>query len=261
MAEKTQMIEPVGALTLRDDPEQMLKRDILLAKMLKDVVDKTGSSVIISRREHLKYEAWLTLGTWRGVLPRCLKTTDLVLDDGSTGWEADSVAVDVSTGNILSQAQAMCMSNEPNWGTRPKYDKDTGEYLGEEPVSEHQRRSMAQTRANAKVLANVLRYIVVLAKYEPTPAEEMPEEGAAGVGSLLQKPALPQPRPARNGTGSNDDGGVLISEKQIKLVWARLHAAVKSTDDLRRILERRGCAAVGAIKKSDLNKVLEDIGS
>ena len=156
----------------------------------------------------------------------------------------------------------MCMSNEPHWGTRPKYEKDTGKYLGEEPVSEHQRRSMAQTRANAKVLANVLRYIAVLAKYDPTPAEEMPEAGLAGSGAGAQKPAMPQPQPSGNGTDPrNGNGGATISPKQEKLVWGRLFGAGKTSDDLRSILERRDYAAVGAIKKSELDKVLEDIGS
>ena len=63
------------------------------------------------------------LGTWFGVLPKCLKTTDLMLEDGAVGWEADSVAVSVD-GRVLSQAQAMCMSSEPLWNTRPKYEYD-----------------------------------------------------------------------------------------------------------------------------------------
>ena len=266
MAEETAMttVEPAGALTPPADPDdaaKMLARDITLAKMLKDVVDKTGSSVMISGREHLKFEAWLTLGKWARVLPSCLKTTDLVMDDGSTGWEADSIAVDIPTGKQLSRAQAMCMSSEPNWNTRPKYDKDTRAYVGEEPVSDHQRRSMAQTRANAKVLANVLRSIVVLANYDPTPADEMHEEGLAGSGAAPEKPAMPKPRPSRNGAApKNGDGEVVISPKQVKLVWGRLFGAGKNADGLRGILEKRGYAAVEQVTKGDLDKILEDIG-
>jgi hypothetical protein len=37
----------------------------------------------------------------------------------------------------------------------------------------YQLASMAQTRANAKVMRNVLSWVAVLAGYKPTPAEEM----------------------------------------------------------------------------------------
>src|SRR5262249_527648 len=45
--------------------------------------------------------------------------------------------------------------------------------VGEEAVPMFQLASMAQTRANAKVLRNVLSWVAVLAGYKPTPAEEI----------------------------------------------------------------------------------------
>lgn len=258
-------LEPVSPLTLQGDPELVLEQAHQVAKLLQGVVEKTGAFALISGRKHLKIEAWLTLGSWYGVLPRCLTTTHIELD-GAVGYEADAVAVN-STGQVLSQAQAMCMSNEPLWGTRPKYeyDKDTGQsdYVGEEPVSDQHRRSMAQTRANAKVLSNVLRWVVVLAGYEPTPTEEMPEGPEAandGRPPWEEPPKQAMPQPTENGARPRTNAGdVRINEKQERLVWARLRAAGKTPDHLREILTRRSYATVGAIKKGDLDAILAEI--
>src|SRR6185437_14382005 len=58
---------------------------------------------------------------------------------------------------VISSAEAMCLNDEPNWKSKPMF----------------QLKSMAQTRACAKALRNVLAWVVVLAGYAPTPAEEM----------------------------------------------------------------------------------------
>jgi hypothetical protein len=57
----------------------------------------------------------------------------------------------------ISAAEAMCLNDEPNWKTKPLF----------------QLRSMAQTRSCAKALRNVLAWVVVLAGYRATPAEEI----------------------------------------------------------------------------------------
>jgi hypothetical protein len=60
-------------------------------------------------------------------------------------------------GRVISAAEAMCMRDEPKWTSKPEF----------------QLRSMAQTRASAKALRNVLAWVVVMAGLKPTPAEEM----------------------------------------------------------------------------------------
>jgi hypothetical protein len=69
----------------------------------------------------------------------------------------------------------MCLNDEERWSTRPKYEWQDGKRIrmGEEIVPLFQLRSMAQTRACAKALRNVFAWVVVLAGYKPTPAEEM----------------------------------------------------------------------------------------
>ena len=58
---------------------------------------------------------------------------------------------------IVGGAEAYCMRDEENWKEKPWF----------------QLASMAQTRAGAKALRNVLAWVVVLAGYRPTPAEEL----------------------------------------------------------------------------------------
>ena len=108
----------------------------------------------------------------------------------------------------------------------------------------------------------MLRWVVVLAGYEPTPAEEMPEgpEAADDGRPPWEAPAeqaMPQPTP--NGRPRASAGEVPINEKQERLVWARLRAAGKTPDHLREILTKRSYATVGSIKKGDLDAILAEI--
>jgi hypothetical protein len=107
----------------------------------------------------------------------------------------------------LSRATAYCLNDEEKWRDRAKYayvyhlrsggtsvedpgpdeivwednpnkpgkkrPKKERQQIGTENVPLFQLSSMAQTRANAKALRNVLSWVVVLAGYRPTPAEEM----------------------------------------------------------------------------------------
>jgi hypothetical protein len=91
----------------------------------------------------------------------------------------------------------MCLSDEENWGMIPKYEwkdeldangkkiwvegkngkkgyfKGTKVQVGSVAKPLFQLRSMAQTRACAKALRSIFAWVVVLAGYKPTPAEEM----------------------------------------------------------------------------------------
>ena len=69
----------------------------------------------------------------------------------------------------------MCLRDEDKWNTRPKYKWVDKKRIpdGEEKVPAFQLRSMAQTRACSKAFRNSLSWIVMMAGYSPTPAEEM----------------------------------------------------------------------------------------
>jgi hypothetical protein len=163
------------------------------AMALKDVISKKSSPVTFNGKQYLEFEDWQTLGKFYGVTAKVTGSRILELG-GAAGYEAEAEAVHVASGRVISRAESMCMTDEPNWSKKPLF----------------QLRSMAQTRACAKALRNVLAWVVVLAGYAPTPAEEMYDGGGeAGRG---KEPGSPDEVPQI---------GWPATEKQTKMLWAK----------------------------------------
>lgn len=151
--------QPAPANLFRtDDPVDVLERATRVAQALKSVIDKQGLVSRIQGREHVRVEGWTTLGSMLGVVPVVAWTRRS--DDGE-GWEARVEARTIG-GQVVGAAEAMCTKREGKpWNSRPDYAL----------------RSMAQTRATSKALRGPLGFVVTLAGYEATPAEEMPADG------------------------------------------------------------------------------------
>jgi hypothetical protein len=151
-------VQPAPANLFRtDDPVDVLERATRVAQALKSVIDKQGLVSRIQGREHVRVEGWTTLGSMLGVVPVVEWTRKT--DDG---WEARVVAQTLD-GRTVGAAEASCSKSERTWKSRDDYAL----------------RSMAQTRATSKALRGPLGFVVTLAGYEATPAEEMPSDGAA----------------------------------------------------------------------------------
>lgn len=147
-----------------DDPAQVLERATAAADALADVIKQRKLSTKISGKDHVRVEGWQTLGSMLGVTPVCVWTREL-----PNGWEA-RVEARTLDGRVVGAAEAMCTRDERMWAKRDPYAL----------------RSMAQTRATSKSLASPLRFVITLAGYEGTPAEEM---------TFAEEPA-PSPEPA-----------------------------------------------------------------
>lgn len=145
---------PVSTLFGTDNPELVLARATKAAKALAAVIEDRKMYTMIGQGKHVRVEGWQTLGAMVGVFPVVAWTRPL-----SNGWEA-RVEAKTIRGEIVGAAEAECLSTEKNWS----------ESKGKE---DHHLRSMAQTRATSKALAQPLRFIIALAGYEGTPAEEM----------------------------------------------------------------------------------------
>lgn len=147
-----------------------------IAKALAPIVDQKNLHITISGRKYVLYEGWTTLGALVGVFPQTVWSRR-VEGGGVAGWEA-RVEAHTLAGQVVGAAEAQCLRDEKNWKTRDDYAL----------------RSMAQTRAAAKALRMPLGFIMALAGYEATPAEEMPRETAQGRRlapvSAQQKPGL-----------------------------------------------------------------------
>lgn len=150
-----------AALLTNPDPDAEIEWAAKCAKALVRVVNANKQLIVdISGRKFVKVEGWQTLGAMTKV-----DVVDVVWcreylkppNGEPIGWEA-RVEVRDRQGNIRGTGEAMCTRDERSWKTRDEYAI----------------RSMAQTRAMGKAYRMALSYVITLAGYEGTPAEEIP---------------------------------------------------------------------------------------
>lgn len=143
---------PVALGTLQaSTPSALVSGAAEMAHELAAVIDKQKLFTVIQGRKFVGVEGWTTLATMLGVTAREVSTTQ---EDGV--YVAVVELVRMSDQAVISRASAECGDEKP-WNTRPKYA----------------RRSMAQTRATGKACRLAFSWIMSLAGYEVTPAEEM----------------------------------------------------------------------------------------
>lgn len=155
------------------EPIAIIERATSVATALKGVIQAQKLISNIQGKEYPRCEAWTLLGTMLGVFP-VLQWSKPVED----GWEA-RVEAKTRDGAVVGAAEAQCLRTEQNWSNRDDFAV----------------RSMAQTRATAKALRMPLGFVMTLAGYEATPAEEMHFEKA------------PKSSNTRNLTGGNHNLG------------------------------------------------------
>ena len=183
---------PAPATLFRtDDPAEIIIRATATANALSEVLrtqkDARGNLKLISTisgREHVKVEGWTLCGTMLGVFAVTEWTRKLTDPEG---WEA-RVEARTLGGHIVGSAEAQCTREEEQWGWNPK--GRNGRDLT--PRDDFALRSMAQTRATSKALRIPLGFIMELAGFESTPAEEMRESDSA----------QPQPQRRQEGPGA-----------------------------------------------------------
>lgn len=212
----------VADVSVRRPPEVVLEEAQKAARALKDVIDKKSRKVTFNGEQYLEYEDWQTVGRFYGVTAK-VERADYVEYGDVKGFSARAVALRAD-GMVISAAEAECLNDEEKWRSRAKYEwreKPGGGgrekvKVSEEPVPLFQLKSMAQTRACAKVLRNVLAWVVVLAGYKPTPAEELARDDEASTtvdGEVVKSvradgvtriAAIPPPRTGKNARTGND---------------------------------------------------------
>lgn len=169
-----------GAGELSDivyNPQQVMARATEAAEVLKGVISRKPKPVIINGEQYLEFEDWETIGRFYGLSVRTMDAVPVEVY-GVQGAKARAEVIN-RDGVVVGGAEAYCLRDEERWSTRPVYEwQGEGDdrkrvKIGDEPVPWFQLASMAQTRAASKALSNVLRWVVVLAGYRGTPAEEM----------------------------------------------------------------------------------------
>jgi hypothetical protein len=172
------------------------------AKFLVDIIKKNNwSRNLGGQSEHIQYEGWQTAGKFYGYT---VKTFDAeyVEYGGVWGFKAKAIVVNEKTGIEIGGAEALCMSDEYNWKNKPKF----------------QLASMAQTRAGSKALRQNLGFVVALAGFSATPAEEMEDvRSTIGGGRAANVQELVEPTTSSSESENNTwicmDCGNQITEK------------------------------------------------
>jgi hypothetical protein len=161
-------------LAMSRAPEIVLQEAAKAAQALRDVIERKPQKVVINGKQFLQFEDWQTLGRFYGVTVAA-RATNYIEQGRVRGYECHAEAIRAD-GQVISAAQAMCMDDEQKWRDKPLF----------------QLRSMAQTRAQAKALRNVLAWVVVMAGYAPTPAEEMDSDPQRPHNAPAASPAAPR---------------------------------------------------------------------
>jgi len=137
-------------------PEEILSEAQRAASSLKRLMESKVRPLAFKGEQYLEFEDWQTVAKFYGLCARTLEAEPVEIF-GVKGARARAEVIDLKTGQVVGGAEAYCMRDEESWKEKPWY----------------QLASMAQTRAGAKALRNVLAWVVVLAGYKPTPAEEL----------------------------------------------------------------------------------------
>lgn len=151
---ETHLERPHRASMFEMDPEQQITYASKIATSLCKVIDKQHLYTDLGGKKHVRVEGWQVLGTFLGVLSK----ERIVTEHADGSYEAFVDLVRVSDGVTIGGASSICGMDEKRWGKADKYA----------------RRSMAVTRATGKAYRTNFSWIVSLAGYEVTPAEEMP---------------------------------------------------------------------------------------
>ena len=126
-----------------------------MANFLKDYISKNHLSVLITGKQYVMVEGWQVAGSMLGLYPRVMKVEKIDVNK----WMAQADIVD-KTGRIVSTGFAICSKTESK---KSSFD-------------EYAILSMAQTRAIGKAYRNLIGWVVKMAGYEATPAEEIKDK-------------------------------------------------------------------------------------
>jgi hypothetical protein len=229
--------EPPAPL-LGATPQEIVQNASAMATVLASVIEAQQMYATIQGKKHVTVEGWQTVGMMVGLTARtewCRRMED------RDGWEARAQVVRMADGMIVGADESQCDRTESRWRTADDFAI----------------RSMAQTRAKSKAFRGVLAFVVTMAGYAATPAEEMPD-------SFSTPSPRPQPRPTPTPMNRPDR---VVTEAQVKLIFGKAKGAGLLGDDgkvdevlLRRIVRAKTKAEhFNDVRQDQLDGLLETI--
>lgn len=238
-----------GELSLSRPPETILREAEMVAAPWSRKVESLQLFKQIGDKKHLYIEAWQMMAAMFRVTARVRDTRYLEMGEVK-GWEATAEAFHIPTGQVISTADGMCLSDEEKWGPRTKYEYINNEKtaVGFVATPLQQLRSMAQTRACSKVLSNLFKWVAVMKGYQGTPAEEMTGE------EHQAKAKGPQSKSAGSQNGGGSDN--TVSEPQAKRMYAIAMGKKLSRDAYEKFLKSYGFEHGRAVTKEKYEEMI-----
>jgi hypothetical protein len=211
---ENELVHQATAVMIRK-PKEILAEAAHAAQSLTEWMKNKLKPVIFNGEQYPEFEDWQLCGKFYHLTAKVVWTRPVQFGDVQ-GFEAGADCIDILSGQVVSSAESMCLNDEEKWSKRtkyewqyvckdghkqtedPGYDQITWEdnpdkpgkkrpkkervNIGEVSVPLFQLRSMAQTRACAKSLRNVLSWVFVLAGFKPNIAEELTGDEFQGRG-------------------------------------------------------------------------------
>ncbi len=206
-----------------------------MAKQLAGVIEQCRLYNHIQGRRFVRVEGWTTLAAMMGVTAREVGIAEQ--EDGS--FEATVELVRHKDGQVISRASALCGADEPTWAGRPKYA----------------RRSMASTRATGKACRLAFSWVMSLAGYEATPAEEMDSvEAEVRPAAVSESPQPAQPSVMRPTTGER-----VITDKQRKRMYAIAKQNGWTDEGFRTFLRNHGYDSSADVRIDDYDDLCGEL--
>jgi len=219
--------EAVSLGTLRaNGPAELIDRATAVATPLARLIEDRKLYSTIQGRKFVRVEGWMTLAAMLGVTPF---EVEVAKEDGI--YTAVVELRRLSDGVAVSRASAECGSEHP-WNKRDLYA----------------RRSMAITRATGKAARMGFSWIMALAGYEATPAEEMPHESEPSAADVARLPGAASKWSGHGGKAISDPS-IPDSVLQGARTWLETKDATKNADLVAAIdeeLDRRRLVVVDA---------------
>lgn len=202
-------VEP-GTLTLFGDatPHTIVARATAIADVIAPLIRERQLTKRIHQSEHVFLEGWTLAGTMLGVFATTARTWEIG-DDAGYGATAEARTL---AGALVGRADAVVMRNE-EVGIDPKTGKPIRKW---ERAPAFQLLSMAQTRASSKALRMPLGFVMKLAGYDTTPAEEMEAAAARGETVSGGKGVAPGWRDLAEQQRGHAELGQLIQDKGLR---------------------------------------------
>jgi hypothetical protein len=233
-----QAVAPL-AIFQTQDPVEVIEKATRVANALKAVMVQKNLVKHIQGKEYPLVEAWQLAAAMLNLNP-IIESTARV----ENGWEAVCVLHN-GLGRLVGRAEAQCLATERTW-------KDRDDFA---------RRSMAQTRATGKALRASLGFIMTLAGYEATPAEEMDSAGP-GRAPFPSAPRAAEAPTAPAGSGAPAPDGSPTAEfkrRRRAMFISATNLGVKEATLRARIKAKYGVESTDELFLPDIEDLIKDL--